>query len=65
LELQREFQQVLYEEQPEAILWVPENPSVWVDRFDNVEFNSYRPGYNPAWFKVRGAGATPKDNASF
>ncbi len=64
IELQKEFQQVLYDEQPEAIMWVPENPTVWVNRFDNVAFNSYRPGYNQAWWKIRGASGGIKQNAS-
>ncbi len=64
-ELQRQFQQVLYEEQPEAILWVPANPSVWNNRFDNVSFNSYRPGYDQAWWVLRGAGGGVKQQAGF
>ncbi len=63
-ELQRQFQQVLYDEQPEAIMWVPDNPTVWVNRFDNVSFNSYRPGYNISQWKVRTAGGGIKQTAS-
>jgi len=55
MELQKQFQKVFYEDQANCILWVVDNATVWVDRFDNVTFNSYRPGYNVAWWKVRGA----------
>ena len=55
MELQKEFQKVFYEDQANCILWVVENPTVWVDRFDNVSFNSVRPGFNIAWWKPRGA----------
>ncbi|HYM21452.1 MAG TPA: ABC transporter substrate-binding protein [Candidatus Kapabacteria bacterium] len=61
--LQKEFQQVLYEEQPEAIMWVPENPTGWVNRFDGVEFNAYRPGYDIALWKVKGSGSSVKQTA--
>ena len=64
LELQREFQQIYYDEQPEACLWVPDYPAVWVDRYDNVSFNSVRPGFNQAWWKVRGAGPAKKEQAA-
>lgn len=63
LVLQRELQQVMYEDQPNTFLWVPLNPTAWVDRFDNVNFNSYRPGYNISNWKIRGAGM-PKASAS-
>lgn len=53
--LQKELQRVFYEEQPNTFLWVPDNPVAWVDRFDNVTWNSVRPGFNMAWWKVRGA----------
>ncbi len=53
--LQKEFQQVFYEDQGNCLLWVPENPAVWVDRFDNVSWNSVRPGFNQSWWKIRGA----------
>lgn len=55
LELQREFQRVLYEDQPTAILWNPENPAVWVDRFDNVKWSRVRPGFIQSLWKIRGA----------
>jgi ABC-type transport system substrate-binding protein len=61
-ELQREFQKVYYEDQPEACLWVPENPAVWVNRFENASFHSLRPGYNEEWWKVRGV--SKKETAS-
>ncbi|MEI8134885.1 MAG: ABC transporter substrate-binding protein [bacterium] len=55
MDLQREFQKVFYEDQANCILWVPENPCVYIDRFDNVSFNAVRPGFNQAWWKIRGA----------
>ena len=55
MDLQKEFQKVFYEEQGNCILWVPENPAVWVNRFDNVSWNSVRPGFNQSWWKIRGA----------
>lgn len=55
MDLQKQFQQVLYEDQPITILWNPENPSAWVDRFDNVTWHPVRPGYIQALWKVRGA----------
>lgn len=55
MQMQNEFQKVFYEDQAVCILWVPENPAVWVDRFDNVSWNSVRPGYNPSWWQIRGA----------
>jgi peptide/nickel transport system substrate-binding protein len=55
LALQREFQRVLYEDQPTTILWNPMNPSVWVDRFNGVFWDQVRPGYIQALWEVRGA----------
>ncbi len=55
LVLQRELQRVFYDEKAECFLWVPMNPAAWVDRYDSVSWNSYRPGYDPAWWKVRNA----------
>jgi len=55
MQLQRDFQQVFYEDQGNCILWVLDNPAVWVDRFDNVSWNSVRPGFNQGWWKIRGA----------
>lgn len=64
IELQKQLQQVMYEEQANTFLWVPDNPVGWVDRFDNVSWNSVRPGFNQAWWTVRGAktGATQTPN---
>lgn len=53
--LQKEFQKVFYEDQGNCILWVLDNPVVYVNRFDGVSFNSFRPGFNQAWWKIRGA----------
>ncbi len=54
-ELQRELQRLLYQDQANLFLWEPLNTSAWVDRFDNVSWDGYRPGYNIATWKVRGA----------
>ncbi len=55
VELQREFQRVFYDEQPNTILWEPLNPVAWANRFDNVDYFPFRPGYDIAKWKVRGA----------
>jgi ABC-type transport system substrate-binding protein len=55
LAMQKQFQKILYDQQANLFLWEPLNLAAWVDRFDNVTWNSYRPGYNIAWWKVRGA----------
>ncbi|MFI5264498.1 MAG: ABC transporter substrate-binding protein [Candidatus Kapaibacterium sp.] len=55
MDLQREFQKVFYEDQANCILWVLDNPMVHVDRFDYVSVNSYRPGFNQSWWKIRGS----------
>ncbi len=67
LAYQKQFQQVLYDDQPTTILWNPENPVVWVDRFDNVSWHKVRPGYIHALWKVRGTagGGKKQDAASF
>ncbi|HET9135204.1 MAG TPA: ABC transporter substrate-binding protein [Candidatus Kapabacteria bacterium] len=64
IELQKEFQEVFYEDQGNCLLWVPENPAVWIDRFDNVSWNSVRPGFNQSWWKIRGAGGGKKQVSS-
>ena len=56
LALQKELQRVMYDDQANLFLWEPLNTAAWVDRFDNVSWNAYRPGYNIATWKVRGAG---------
>ncbi|MDP4197975.1 MAG: ABC transporter substrate-binding protein [Bacteroidota bacterium] len=56
LDLQKQLQKILYDDQANLFLWEPLNLAAWADRFDNVSWNSYRPGYNTAWWKVRGAG---------
>ncbi len=63
--LQKEFQRVMYEDQPTTILWNPLNAVVWVDRFDNVSWSQVRPGYIQALWKIRGAaGGGVKQNAA-
>jgi peptide/nickel transport system substrate-binding protein len=54
--MEKELQKIMYDDQASLILWEPLNPSAWVDRFDNVSWNAYRPGYNAATWKIRGAG---------
>ena len=56
-QLQRDLQKQFYEDQANLFLWDPLNTSAWADRFDNVSWNGYRPGYNIANWKVRGATA--------
>ncbi len=58
--LQREFQKVFFEDQPVTTLWLPQNPAVWVDRFDNVSWSSVRPGYIQALWSIRGASGGTK-----
>lgn len=67
LQYQKQFQKVMYDDQPATILWNPLNPVAWIDRFDNVTWSRVRPGYIQALWKVRGAagGAKKQDAASF
>jgi len=58
--MEKELQKIMYDDQANLFLWEPLNPSAWVDRFDNVSWNAYRPGYNAATWKVRGAGGGVK-----
>lgn len=60
LALQKELQKIFYDDQANLFLWEPLNLAAWVDRFDSVTWNSYRPGYNTAWWKIRGAGGGTK-----
>jgi ABC-type transport system substrate-binding protein len=62
-ELQRELQRVFYEDQANLFLWDPLNDAAWVDRFDNVTWNAYRPGYDISTWKVRGIGGGTKASA--
>jgi peptide/nickel transport system substrate-binding protein len=54
--MEMELQKIMYDDQASLFLWEPLNPSAWVDRFDSVSWNAYRPGYNAATWKIRGAG---------
>ncbi len=63
MEMEKQLQKIMYDDQANLFLWEPLNLAAWVDRFDNVSWNSYRPGYNTAWWKVRGVGGGAK--ASF
>jgi peptide/nickel transport system substrate-binding protein len=62
--MQKELQKVFYEEQANTFLWVPDNPVGWVDRFDNITWNSVRPGFNQAWWKIRGAKTSAQQQAA-
>lgn len=64
LVMQKELQQVFYEDQANTFLWVPDNPVGWVDRFDNVSWNTVRPGFNQAWWSIRGAKTSAKQQAA-
>ncbi len=47
---EKEFQKIIYEEQPITMLWYPYTPVIWNNRFDNVKWYPQSPGYNPAWW---------------
>jgi peptide/nickel transport system substrate-binding protein len=53
--MEKELQKLMYNDNAELFLWEQLNPAAWVDRFDNVSWNSYAPGYNAANWKIRGA----------
>jgi peptide/nickel transport system substrate-binding protein len=63
--MEKELQRVMYEDQANLFCWEPLNCTAWLDRFDNVSWNAYRPGYNIGWWKVRGAGPSAKATAMF
>jgi peptide/nickel transport system substrate-binding protein len=50
IQLEKEFQQVFYEEQPITMLWAPYTLVAWNNRFSNVAWYPSRPGYNTAWW---------------
>lgn len=50
------LQEIIVEEQPVTFLYAPPARIGIVDRFDNVEFFRGRPGFDPRYFIVRGAG---------
>ncbi len=56
VDMEKELQKIMYDDQASLFLWEPLNTTAWVDRFDNVSWNAYRPGYNAATWKIRGAG---------
>jgi len=50
----REFQQIIFDEQPYTFLWSPLYPAVFNKRLQNVRFSFVRPGYNPTqWWVPR------------
>ncbi len=50
----REFQQIVFDEQPYTFLWAPLYPSVRNKRLQNVRYSFVRPGYNPTqWWVPR------------
>lgn len=64
LQYQRDLQQVLYDDQANLFLWEPLNNAAWVNRFDNVDWTAYRPGYDISTWKVRGTSGGAKATAS-
>jgi peptide/nickel transport system substrate-binding protein len=50
--LMKEFQQIVYDEQPYTMLWLPLYPSVYNKRLQNVHYSYVRPGYNPGQWWV-------------
>ncbi|HEY3875095.1 MAG TPA: ABC transporter substrate-binding protein [Candidatus Kapabacteria bacterium] len=54
--MEKALQQIMYDDQANLFLWEPLNTAAWVDRFDSVSWNGYRPGYDAATWRVRGAG---------
>ncbi len=55
LAMERQLQEIMYQDQANLFLWEPLNTAAWLDRFDSVTWNGYHPGYNAATWKVRGA----------
>lgn len=48
----KEFQQIVYDEQPYTMLWSVLYPCVYNKRLQNVNFSYVRPGYNPGQWWV-------------
>lgn len=48
----KEFQQIVYDEQPYTMLWNVLFPSVYNKRLQNVKYSYVRPGYNPGQWWV-------------
>ncbi len=48
----KEFQAIVYDEQPYTILWTVQYPAVYNKRLQNVNFSFVRPGYNPGQWWV-------------
>jgi peptide/nickel transport system substrate-binding protein len=48
----KEFQQIVYDEQPYTLLWNVLYPAVYNKRLQNVKFSYVRPGYNPGQWWV-------------
>ncbi len=51
--LQREFQQLFYDEQPATMLWVPFTPVAWSNRFEEPEFFPNTISFDPSQWKLR------------
>jgi ABC-type transport system substrate-binding protein len=60
MSMEMELQKIMYDDQASLFLWEPLNTAAWVDRFDNVSWNAYRPGYNAATWKIRSVGGGMK-----
>ena len=59
--LEKQLQEIFYQDQANLFLWEPLNTAAWLDRFDSVSWNGYRPGYDAATWRIRGASGAPKD----
>ncbi|HYM21369.1 MAG TPA: ABC transporter substrate-binding protein [Candidatus Kapabacteria bacterium] len=63
LELSKQLQKIVYDEQPLTMLWSSPLRIGVLRRFDNVEWFTQRPCYTVTTWIVRGSGVMPKANA--
>ncbi len=52
IQYMKEFQRIVYDEQPYTMLWTVKFPAVYNKRLQNVKFSYVRPGYNPGQWWV-------------
>jgi ABC-type transport system substrate-binding protein len=52
IELMREFQRIVADEQPYTFLWAPLYPSVYNKRLGSIQYSFVRPGYNPTQWQI-------------